>query len=68
MSILKDVFSELFGMFVADIRLTAAILAVVALTALFAPVSPALAGAFLTLGTLAVILAAVLLAARKARR
>lgn len=34
MNILKDVLAELFGMFVADARLTTAILAIVAIAAL----------------------------------
>ncbi len=68
MSILKDVLSELFGMFVADARLTVAILCVVALTAGLVDVAgsaPLIAGVFLLIGCLSVMIAAVLWAARR---
>lgn len=68
MSILKDVLAELFGMFMADMRLTAAILAVVALAAVLidtAAVTPLVGGAVLLLGTLTILFVAVLLAARQ---
>jgi len=58
MNILKDVFSELFSMFVADARLTAAILATVALAALLIAATslPPLAGGLvLLLGCIAVL-------------
>jgi len=67
MSILKDVLAELFGMFVADARLTAAILAVVALVAVLidgAGVHPLIGGGLLLIGSLGVLVAAVLWAAR----
>jgi membrane protein implicated in regulation of membrane protease activity len=62
MSILKDVLSELFSMFVADARLTFAVLAVVALAALMISVTglPALlGGAFLLVSCLAVLILSV---------
>lgn len=68
MSILRDVLAELFGMFVADARLTAAILAVVVLVALMIEaggVAPLLAGAVLLTGCLCVLVVAVMAAARK---
>ncbi|MCR8722937.1 hypothetical protein [Frigidibacter sp. ROC022] len=66
MSILRDVLAELFGMFVADLRLTLAVLAVVALAAVLALRlgQPELAGGELLLGCLAVLAASVLRAAR----
>jgi len=71
MSILKDVLTELFGMFVADARLTVAILCVVALTAALidlAGIAPLIAGIVLLAGCLGVMMAAVLLAARRNTR
>lgn len=62
MSILKDVLSELFKMFVGDARLTAAILAVVAATASLThgtSLSPLVGGAFLLFGCIAVLIIAV---------
>lgn len=70
MTILKDVLAELFGMFVADARLTLAILAVVALAAALidlAHAAPLVGGATLLLGCLGVMIAAVVLAARANR-
>jgi len=61
MTILRDVLTELFGMFVSDARLTAAILAVVAIAAAliwFADVT-LLGGAVLLLGCLAVLVESV---------
>lgn len=58
MNILKDILSELFSMFVADARLTTAILVVVALAALLIDATglPSLfGGAFLLLGSIAVL-------------
>jgi len=71
MSILKDVLTELFSMFVADARLTIAILCVVALTAGLvdlAGTAPLIGGVFLLLGCLGVMFAAVLLGARRETR
>jgi hypothetical protein len=68
MSILKDVLSELFKMFVSDARLTAAILAVVAVTAALTRgtgLSPLVGGAVLLSGSIAVL---VLSVDREARR
>ena len=62
MSILKDVLRELVGMFVADVRLTAAILAMVVVAALLIGATglPALAGGgFLLVGCLAVLVRSV---------
>jgi hypothetical protein len=69
MTILKDVVAELVGMFVGDARLSAAILAIVALTAMlieFAPVDPLIGGGALLLGCLAVVVEAVRRAALRA--
>ncbi len=62
MSILKDVLSELFGMFVADARLTAAILAMVAVAALMingANLPPFVGGIFLLMSCIAVLFLSV---------
>ena len=71
MSILKDVLIELFGMFVADARLTIAILCVVALTGGLidlAGTAPLIGGVFLLAGCLGVTIAAVLWTARRKTR
>ncbi len=71
MSILKAVLAELLGMFVADIRLTAAILCVVAAAAVLVDLmdlAPLLGGAVLLAGCLGVTVAGVLLGARRVRR
>jgi hypothetical protein len=68
MTVLRDVLAELFSMFVADARLTASVLAVVALAALLifaAHVGALSAGAVLLIGCLGVLVEAVL---REARR
>lgn len=68
MNILKDVFSELFSMFVADVRLTAAILATVALAAILinaTSLPPLAGGLLLLLGCIAVLFLSV---RREARR
>lgn len=62
MSILKDVLSELFGMFVADARLTVSILAVIGAAALLinaTSLRPLTGGAFLLLGSIAVLFLSV---------
>jgi len=62
MSILKDVLSELFKMFVSDARLTAAILAVVAGSAVViraSGLSPLVGGMVLLFGCIGVLMAAV---------
>jgi uncharacterized membrane protein YgdD (TMEM256/DUF423 family) len=72
MSILKDVILELVGMFIADARLTAAILALVALTAvltdLIAASTPLLGGTVLLAGCLGLVIESVRRAARAQRR
>jgi len=67
MSILKEVLSELFGMFVGDAWLSIAILVVVAASAGLArgAGSPLLAGAVLLVGCVLVLLGAVARAARQ---
>lgn len=68
MTILKDVLAELFSMFVGDARLSAAILAVVALAALAIDAGgapPLLGGVLLLIGCLGVMIAAVLRTARQ---
>ena len=66
MSILRAILTELRKMFLADARLSLALLAVVALAAILQAAAPGLpAGAVLLAGTLAVLVAAVLAAARR---
>lgn len=68
MSILRDVAVELFGMFVADARLTLALLGVVAAAAAavgYFPGTPLAGGAILAGGSLLVLLASVRRAARR---
>ena len=70
MTILKDVFAELFSMFVADARLTAAILAIIAASAVLIDVlsAPPLAvGGLLLAGSLATLVISVHRAARRHR-
>ncbi len=62
MNILKDVLSELFSMFVADARLTIAILLIVAITSLMVgatDLSPLVGGLFLLLGCVEVLFLSV---------
>lgn len=62
MTILKDVFAELCGMFAGDARLSAAVLAIVALAALLieiARLDALVGGGVLLLGCLAVVVEAV---------
>ena len=62
MNILKDVLIELFSMFVADARLTAAILAIVVVAALIidaTDLSPLVGGAFLMVGCITVLFLSV---------
>lgn len=68
MTILKDVLTELFGMFLSDAWLSTAILAVVALAAFaidLAGAPPMLGGVLLLIGSLGVLIGAVLRAARQ---
>jgi hypothetical protein len=68
MTILRDVLSELIGMFLGDARLSAAILAVVAAAAAvidLAGASPLVGGLVLLVGCPAVMVGAVLRAARR---
>lgn len=58
MNILKEVLSELFSMFVADARLTGAILAIVAVAAVLIDatiLAPLVGGVFLLLGCIIVL-------------
>ncbi|WP_233253168.1 DUF1127 domain-containing protein [Paracoccus binzhouensis] len=67
MTILKDVLAELVGMFIGDARLSAAILAVVAVAVALidlAQVEPLIGGGVLLVGSLAVVPIAARLAAR----
>jgi len=62
MNILKDVLLELFSMFVADARLTAAILAIVVIAALVidaTDLSPLVGGVFLLVGCITVLFLSV---------
>lgn len=68
MTIIGDVLAELFGMFLGDLRLSAAIGCVVALAAALVRLSRVptiLAGGVLLLGCLAVVLVAVLREAKQ---
>jgi len=68
MTILRDVFAELFSMFVGDARLSLSILGVVALTALLikvAPAQPLISGGVLLAGSLLVVIVAVRRASRR---
>ncbi len=64
MTILREVAEELLGMFLADARLSLAVLAVVAAAAAM-PGPRLLGGAVLALGTLLVLLLSVRRAARR---
>lgn len=67
MTIIKDVLRELVGMFVGDARLSGATLAVIAVAAAMidlAHIEPLISGGVLLVGSLAVVLVAVRLAAR----
>jgi hypothetical protein len=66
MSILVDVAKELFGMFLADAKLTAATLVLVAIVAalLAGQVEPLVGGAVLLLGCLALLIEATVREAR----
>ena len=71
MSIIGDVLKELFKMFVADLRLTLAILAGIVVVALLLKetlVSPGAAGLLLALFCLAVLAEAILREARSRRK
>ena len=71
MTILLDVLKELVGMFLADFRLTAATLVLVAGTAVLIArgrLDPSMAGWVLLGGCLAILVGAVLLAARAGRK
>lgn len=67
MSLLREVLGELAGMFLADLRLTAAVTAAVALAAFLNASGGAgwLVGLVLTVGPMAAIMVAVLSAARR---
>lgn len=68
MTILSDVLAELFGMFVGDARLTAAVLLVVAIAAALidlGDVQPLIGGGVLLVGCLVVLIGAVMRAARR---
>jgi len=70
MTIIKDVLTELFAMFVGDARLTAALLVVVAITAAMVDIMglPDLAGgSVLLLGSLGVLVESVRREARHRR-
>lgn len=66
MTILRAVLGVILAMFIADLRLTLAVLALIALTAALAGgPGPAVAGAALLAGSLALLVLAVLAAARR---
>jgi hypothetical protein len=69
MNVLKDVFAELWSMFVGDRRLTLLTLLVVGVAAAVSLLAKAAlaAGALVLVGSLAVLADAVFTAARKAR-
>jgi hypothetical protein len=67
MTLIKDIISELFGMFVGDARLTVAVLAVVAIAGVLsdvAHVGALVSGGVLLIGILCVVVEAVRHAAR----
>lgn len=69
--IIRDVLKELFGMFIADRRLTAATLLLVVVTALLRHLmsqAPLWAGALLLVGAMAILVGAVIANARVLRR
>jgi len=71
MNIVHDVFRELLGMFVADARLTTAILALVAAVATLLVtlhIEPLIAGGVLLIGSLAILVAVVHREARRRTR
>ncbi|MGN6551532.1 MAG: hypothetical protein ACTHJ3_16800 [Pararhizobium sp.] len=71
MSIILDVVRELFGRFVADLRLTVGVLVLVGVVAWLADalaLPSGLCGALLLLGSLAIVLEATLRQARLTRR
>ena len=62
MTIISDVLKELFSMFVADARLSLAILLLVAIVAMLVaafPAEPAFGGGFLLFGSVAILIEAV---------
>lgn len=66
MTILRDVLRELLSMFIADLRLTLAVLGLIALAAALAGRAGApVAGAVLLAGSLALLVLAVLVAAHR---
>jgi len=67
MSILLDVTKELFGMFVADLRLAVGVLCLVALVALvvdYIGIAPLAGGAILLIGSLVIVIEATIRSAR----
>ncbi len=71
MSVVMEVLEELWSMFVGDRRLTLLVLAVVAIAAIvavYAKAPPAMPGAVLLVGALAVLTDSVFAAARRSRR
>ena len=70
MNILRDVFGELYKMFIGDAWLTGGILAVVSLAGCltrYGAVPPLVGGAILALGCIAVLVASVVLSAWRHR-
>lgn len=70
MTIIRDVLAELLAMFVADARLTAAVLALVAVVAALErafAATPLIGGGVLLTGCLGVLVGSVVLAARARR-
>lgn len=68
MTILRDVLSELFKMFVSDARLTASLLVLVLIVWVMiaaTPLPPLAGGGVLVLGSLAILMASVRRAARR---
>ena len=68
MSLLKEVLAELIGMFLADLRLSVAVLVLVAVVAALvdgAGIDPLLGGGLLLAGCLAILAAVTAAAARR---
>ena len=71
MTLLRDIANELLGMFLADARLTCAILLLVALVAvliLYFGMNASIGGAILLIGCLIILVEAVMREARQRRR
>ena len=67
MSIISEVATELFSMFMADRRLTIATLVLVAIVAVVTPIQPLVGGIILFCGCLAIVVEAAVREAKRRR-